>query len=389
VKLHLIGPFSLSSSQLLHPPPFKLNSIFHPITIIFPLSLFSFSIFSVGLDSWPVLVSHLVTSFSTLSLSSPSSLALVMNVVHPSSSPSPSPEPQFDPSSVVSVDSWGEVVDEQVDDGVNAWEASETSIHSQSRSYSHSSVPVRTSSSLPLAPGVSPSILSASPSSSSSSAAHLSSVSHQAITPHTLSSPGSSLVVPPSSSFSTAASVRVELDEVASQATEPDSVSVSPSSCWRLFHGYGHSGAGFILDWNLHLPSPLLQQNHSDSEETEDKGEGSRVRCLARYDRQGDQSNELNISTGDTFTIIAEMKGWMCVRQDRTGKVGMVPSNCLTLIDVLAPCSVWVERRDMVAMINRCRVTSACTGLEGQTTVGLFLSSTWLSSSMTASQCEL
>ena len=62
------------------------------------------------------------------------------------------------------------------------------------------------------------------------------------------------------------------------------------------------------------------------------------LRCQALYDLDGDENNdELSFSTGDLFTVSGEMNGWMSARQERTGKVGLVPSNYLKVLEVLEP----------------------------------------------------
>ena len=63
-----------------------------------------------------------------------------------------------------------------------------------------------------------------------------------------------------------------------------------------------------------------------------------RLRCEALYDLDGDASNdELSFSTGETFLVSGEMNGWMSARSEKTGKVGLVPSNYLRVLEELEP----------------------------------------------------
>ena len=60
------------------------------------------------------------------------------------------------------------------------------------------------------------------------------------------------------------------------------------------------------------------------------------VRAKALYDLDGDEANdELGFVTGDVFTVSGEMNGWMSARHERTGKVGLVPSNYIQIIEQL------------------------------------------------------
>lgn len=60
------------------------------------------------------------------------------------------------------------------------------------------------------------------------------------------------------------------------------------------------------------------------------------VRAKALYDLDGDETNdELSFVTGDVFTVSGEMNGWMSARHERTGKVGLVPSNYIQIIEQL------------------------------------------------------
>ena len=64
------------------------------------------------------------------------------------------------------------------------------------------------------------------------------------------------------------------------------------------------------------------------------------ARARALYDLDGDEANdELSFATGDEFTVSGEMNGWMSARHERTGKVGLVPSNYIQLIEQLDTAS--------------------------------------------------